>query len=72
MAVCEGIRDQLRVMNCPLQPELQLTASFGIAKYNRMMSAVKLFVHADIALYDAKIDRDKICIFTKEDNDRSV
>ena len=47
-------------------PGLKMTASFGLAKYQSGLNAARLFLNADQALYQAKITRDTIQIYEKD------
>ena len=47
----------------PGHPEFKLTASFGLASYSFPMDAVRLFLNADDALYEAKKKRDSIHVY---------
>lgn len=60
------IQDQLKKVEFKEHPELQMTASFGLAQYGSGMNAARLFMSADQALYQAKITRDAIRIHEKE------
>ena len=42
---------------------LKITASFGLAVYKESMDAVRLFIQADYALYEAKKIRNSVCVF---------
>lgn len=60
------IQDQLKKVEFKEHPELQMTASFGLAQYGSGMNAARLFMSADQALYQAKITRDTIRVHEKE------
>jgi diguanylate cyclase len=67
---CEKIQTKLDQLPFPGHPELKLTASFGVAPYSLHMDAVRLFLNADYALYQAKKTRDSIFVYEK-DSDHS-
>ena len=58
-------RIQFRVNHLLLEdyPKLMLTASFGLAAISEQVDTVRLFIHADRALYEAKKVRNAICVF---------
>jgi len=60
---CKKIQAMLDQMPFPGHPELKLTASFGLAPYSLHMDAVRLFLNADYALYEAKKKRDSIHVY---------
>ncbi|WP_283610673.1 GGDEF domain-containing protein [Faecalispora anaeroviscerum] len=62
---CERIQAKLDELLFPGHPELKLTASFGLAPYSLHMDAVRLFLNADYALYEAKKTRDSIHVYEK-------
>jgi len=66
-AVCENIRKKCVAFTLDDEQRCKFTVSFGLASYLMQIDAVRFFVHADFALYEAKEERNKVCIFTKED-----
>jgi len=65
-AVCEKLRSRLDVLHFEDCPGLKLTASFGLAACTDQMDAVRLFIQADHALYEAKKVRNAVHVFQKE------
>lgn len=63
---CSKIQTELDALLFPGQPNLKLTASFGLAPYSLHMDAVRLFLNADYALYEAKKTRASIFVYEKE------
>lgn len=66
VSACERIKAKLGELRFEDYPMLKLTASFGLAAYSDQMDTVRLFVHSDYALYEAKEHRDTIRVFQKE------
>lgn len=62
-ASCTQIQQKLLDLRVDDIPTLQVTASFGLAAYSGQMDAVRLFIHADRALYEAKELRNAIRVF---------
>ena len=65
--ICEKIRKACVGFTLEEEPKCKFTVSFGLANYNMQNDAIRFFVHADFALYDAKEEKNKVCIFSKED-----
>jgi len=66
VSACEKIKAKLGELRFEDYPMLKLTASFGLAAYSDQIDTVRLFVHSDYALYEAKELRDTIRVFQKE------
>lgn len=62
-SVCREIQSKVNGMFFEDYPKLNLTASFGLAEISDQVDTVRLFIHADRALYEAKKVRNTICIF---------
>lgn len=62
-SICEEIQCKVNSLAFEDYPQLRLTASFGLAAILDQVDTVKLFVHADRALYEAKKVRNSICVF---------
>lgn len=62
VSVCKRIQTELKKIRIKDAPELKVTASFGLANYRNGWNFSRLLVHADRALYQAKVSRDKIKI----------
>lgn len=62
-AICGEIQSKVNSLVFEDYPELKLTASFGLAANTDQIGTVRLFIHADRALYEAKKDRNAIRIF---------
>lgn len=62
-AVCEQIKSKLNDLYFEGKEMLKLTASFGLAEYLDQMDPVRLFVHADYALYEAKKVRNSVYVY---------
>jgi diguanylate cyclase (GGDEF)-like protein len=62
-AICEEIQAKVNRLNFEDYPTLVLTASFGIASITDQIDTVRLFIHADRALYEAKKVRNAIRTF---------
>ena len=41
----------------------EITASFGLARYSQEINSARLFINADMALYEAKKTRNSVYIF---------
>ncbi len=63
---CEQIKSKLNNLHFKDQPRVKLTASFGLAEYSDQVDGVRLFMHSDYALYEAKEARNTIRVFQKE------
>ncbi len=63
VCICDKIRQQVEELSLKEQPQIKLTASFGLAAYSPYIDAARLFIHSDHALYDAKKSRNSICIY---------
>lgn len=61
--VCKEIQDKVNHLNFEGYPTLKLTVSFGLAENSDQMDTMRLFIHADHALYEAKRVRNAIRIF---------
>ncbi len=66
VSVCQKIKTKLSELRFEDYPMLKLTASFGLAAYSDQIDTVRLFVHSDYALYEAKELRDTVRVFQKE------
>ncbi len=62
-AICRQIMVRLNALAFTEYPMLKLTASFGLAASSGQMDAVRLFINADHALYEAKKVRNAIYIY---------
>lgn len=62
-AVCREIQVRTSQLFLEDYPALKMTASFGLAKSSDQPDTMKLFTHADYALYEAKRFRNAIHIF---------
>ena len=62
-ASCNRIQEKLLELRLDDIPALRLTASFGLAVYSGQTDTVRLFIHADHALYEAKELRNAIRVF---------
>jgi diguanylate cyclase len=60
---CEAVQSMFAAFSAHLSPEAALSASFGIARYERGMSATRLLKNSDSALYSAKDAKNTIRIF---------
>ncbi|MDK2807368.1 MAG: hypothetical protein PWP24_97 [Clostridiales bacterium] len=65
--MCKKIQVELAKLRFREAPELRLTVSIGLSSYQKGWNAVKLFVYADQALYEAKKVGNAIEVFEKED-----
>ncbi len=70
--ICESIKHATETIQIQEEPLLELSASFGISVFSKHMDAAEFFIHADRALYEAKEERNKVCVFRKKTNARSV
>lgn len=61
--VCKEIQDKVNHLSFEGYPTLKLTVSFGLAENSDQMDTMRLFIHADHALYEAKRVRNAIRIF---------
>ncbi len=59
-AVCGEIKARVNRLIFEDYPQLMLTASFGLAAISDQFDTVRLFIHADSALYEAKRVRNAI------------
>ncbi len=59
-SICGEIKDRVNRLVFEDYPKLMLTASFGLAAISDQVDTVRLFIHADHALYDAKRVRNAI------------
>jgi diguanylate cyclase (GGDEF)-like protein len=62
-AICGEIKTRVNLLCFEDYPTLILTASFGIASISDQVDTVRLFIHADRALYEAKKVRNAIRTF---------
>ncbi len=62
-AICGEIKTRVNLLCFEDYPTLLLTASFGIASISDQVDTVRLFIHADRALYEAKKVRNAIRTF---------
>nr|WP_286173591.1 GGDEF domain-containing protein [Clostridium sp. WB02_MRS01] len=62
-AICGEIKARVNLLCFEDYPTLILTASFGIASISDQVDTVRLFIHADRALYEAKKVRNAIRTF---------
>lgn len=60
---CGQLRQQLGALTFEEYPQLKLTASFGLAAYTGNITAARLFINADEAMYKAKRQENGICVF---------
>ncbi len=67
MDICEDIKTKLNRLRFEENPDARLTASFGLSAYTERVDAVRLFVRADRALYEAKRTRNSVRIYSKEE-----
>ena len=65
-AICEKVREACSDFTLDDEPSCKFTVSFGLAYYLMQNDAIRFFVHADFALYEAKEVKNKVCIFNKE------
>lgn len=63
VSICEKIQVRLNHLFFEDYPKLMLTASFGLAAISDQVDTVRLFIHADRALYEAKKVRNAIHVF---------
>lgn len=61
---CRQLRQKLGALTFEEYPALKLTASFGLAAYASNITAARLFMNADEAMYKAKSQENGICVFT--------
>lgn len=61
---CQQLQQKLRTLTFNECPTKKLTASFGLAAYSDSITATRLFINADQAMYQAKKAEEGICIFT--------
>ncbi|WRS26376.1 GGDEF domain-containing protein [Oscillospiraceae bacterium MB08-C2-2] len=64
--ICQGIQEKLEEQYVITDPDLKLTASFGLAEYYKGMKLAELFIRADQALYQAKAQRGSIRVYVGE------
>lgn len=62
---CVEIQKKFREVDLDNKINMQLTLSIGIASYSENMTTTKLFENADAALYKAKVKKNTICIYEK-------
>ncbi|MDU6266333.1 MAG: GGDEF domain-containing protein [Anaerocolumna aminovalerica] len=62
-SICEEIQLKVNGLIFEDYPNLKLTASFGLAAISDEVDTVRLFIHADRALYEAKKTRNAIRVF---------
>ena len=63
IAVCERLSKELLNLRLEEGTSIEMTASFGLAFYNGSIDPVRLFTHADQALYEAKESRNAIRVY---------
>ncbi len=61
--ICREIQSKVNELVFDDYPELKLAASFGLAAISDKVDTVKLFIHADHALYEAKKLRNSVRVF---------
>lgn len=61
--ICGEIQSKVDRLFFEDYPKLKLTVSFGLAAFLDQVDTVRLFIHADHALYQAKKSRNSICVF---------
>lgn len=61
--ICGQIKNRINQLSFEGYPKLTLTVSFGLAAVTDRADAVRLFIHADRALYEAKKARNSIRVF---------
>ncbi len=66
---CEQIRLKLQELRIDDQPMIRLTASFGLAAYTSQADSVRLFIHSDYALYEAKEVRNAVRVYKNDAKD---
>ena len=62
-AICRKIQSKVNKLVFDDYPKLKLAASFGLAAVSDKVDTVKLFIHADHALYEAKKLRNSVRVF---------
>ncbi len=62
-SICRSIQTRVNRLFFEEYPKLMLTASFGLAAISDQVDTVRLFIHADRALYEAKKVRNAIRVF---------
>lgn len=62
-ALCRDVQAKVSALVFPDYPQLAMTVSIGLAELVGPADTVRLFIHADQALYKAKKARNTICIF---------
>ncbi|GLC82364.1 GGDEF domain-containing protein [Lacrimispora brassicae] len=62
-SICGRIQFRVNHLLFEDYPKLMLTASFGLASISEQVDTVRLFIHADRALYEAKKVRNAIRVF---------
>ena len=63
VSTCERLKTVINELYAVNYPTLNLTASFGIAPYTADCNAARLFIHADQALYEAKVSKNAIRVY---------
>lgn len=63
VSTCEEIREKLDNLFRMKYVMLNLTVSFGLAKYHNELNAARLFINADQALYEAKETRNCVRVY---------
>lgn len=63
---CEGIQGLVRKLHFEEAPELRLTSSIGLSEHREEDDAVRFFVRADLALYEAKKTRDRVYAYPEQ------
>ncbi len=62
-ATCEQIQRKLKHLTINEDIHIEMTVSIGLAIYDDSINTAELFVHADQALYQGKVQRDRIQVY---------
>jgi diguanylate cyclase len=65
VSTCKQIQLKLAEVHMEEESMLKLTVSFGLAAFTDQMDATELLVRSDRALYEAKIERNNLCVSKK-------
>lgn len=60
---CEAVQSMFSAFSSQISPQVTLSASFGIARYEKGMSAARLLKNSDSALYSAKEAKSTVWVF---------
>ena len=60
---CKQLQQKLNTLTFDKYPDQKLTASFGLASCCDSLTAARLFINADQAMYQAKKTAEGICVF---------